>query len=206
MALLFLTALAVAFSGAMMPGPMLTYTISQSLNNGPHAGLIITIGHALLELVLIILIFLGFGVILQSNTAQTVIGIIGGALLIYMGATMIIEAAKNKIYINISDTKSNNRNMIFAGFAISAANPYFLLWWAVIGLGFLLQAYKSFGIAGVSLFYIGHILADFIWYGIISLIVGKTRRFIKENIYRVIIIVLGGLLVCFGGSFIINAI
>jgi len=205
MALLFLTALAVAFSGAMMPGPMLTYTIGQSLNNGPYAGLIITIGHALLELALIILIFLGFDVILQSNTAQTVIGIIGGALLIYMGASMIIEAAKNKIQINISNTKSNNRNMILTGAAISAANPYFLLWWAVIGLGFLLQAYKSFGVGGVSLFYIGHISADFIWYGLISLIVGKTRRFIKENIYRFVIIVLGGLLVFFGGGFIINA-
>ncbi len=206
MALLFLTALAVAFSGAMMPGPLLTYTISQSLNNGPYSGLIIIIGHAILELVLIVLIFLGFDIILQSNIAQIIIGIVGGALLIYMGVNMIIESTKNKIRINISSGKTNKKNMIIAGFVISAANPYFLLWWVVIGLGFLLQAYKSFDIAGVTLFYVGHISADFIWYGLISVVVGKTRKFIKENIYRFIIIVLGCLLIFFGGGFVYDAI
>ncbi|HHT46215.1 MAG TPA: LysE family transporter [Firmicutes bacterium] len=88
---------------------------------------------------------------------------------------------------------------------ISAANPYFLLWWAIIGLGFLLQAYKSFGTSGIIVFYIGHILADFIWYGFISTVVGKTRRFIKENPCRLIIALLGSIVIFFGGSFFYKA-
>ncbi len=206
MAVIFLSALAVGFSGAMMPGPLLTYTVKQALNTGPQAGLIIAAGHALLELVLITLIFLGFDLILQSPIAQTVIGIIGGALLIYMGAEMIVSALKNKVKLQLTQDSAVKRNLFFSGAAISAANPYFLLWWAIIGLGFLLQAYKSFGILGIASFYAGHIGADFLWYGMISGVVGKTRKFIKENLYRIIIIILGCLLIFFGGNFFYKAL
>jgi threonine/homoserine/homoserine lactone efflux protein len=206
MAMIFISALAVAFSGAMMPGPLLTYTIRQSLNAGPYSGFVIIAGHAVLELILIVLIFMGFDIILQSNAAQSVIGIVGGLLLAYMGADMVINALKNKIEIELNNNKSKTGNMLISGFAISAANPYFLLWWAIIGLGFLIQAYKLFGTAGVIVFFSGHILADFIWYGFVSVAVGTTRKFIKINLYRVIIAFLGGVLIFFGGTFFYNAL
>lgn len=206
MAMIFISALAVAFSGAMMPGPLLTYTIRQSLSSGPYSGFIIIAGHAILELALIILIFMGFDIILQSDSAQSIIGLVGGLLLVYMGADMVINSLKNKVKIELTNDKSKTGNMLFSGFVISAANPYFLLWWAIIGLGFLIQAYKLFGTAGVLIFFTGHILADFIWYGFVSVIVGTTRKFIKVNLYRVIIAFLGGVLIFFGGTFFYNAL
>lgn len=207
MMILFLSALALAFSGAMMPGPMLTYTIERSLNTGPAAGLLITAGHALLEFILVIFIFLGFGTILQSDTAQMSISIIGGLLLVYMGFQMITGSIRNKVKIKTDKGNGTTaKNMILAGAAVSAANPYFLLWWAVIGLGFLLQAYKSFGAAGVAVFYLGHISADFIWYGTVSMFLGKTRRFIQENLYRIIVALLGGALIYFGAAFLHHSI
>jgi len=206
MIVIFSTSLALGFSGAMMPGPLLTYTIKQSLNAGPLSGFIIILGHALLEVILIALIFMGFDIILQSDIAQIIIGIIGGLLLIHMGANMIISSVKNKIKIELEHNSSGTKNMLLSGVVISAVNPYFLIWWAIIGLGFLLEAYKSFGPLGVLVFYIGHVSADFIWYGLVSTAVGTTRKFIKENLYRTIIVLLGGLLVFFGGNFIYKAV
>ena len=81
MAAILLSSMAVAFSGAVMPGPLLTYTIQQSLTKGGKSGFLIILGHALLELLLIVLIFFGFDMILQSNAAQIAIGLVGGALL-----------------------------------------------------------------------------------------------------------------------------
>ena len=189
-----------------MPGPLLTYAIKQSLNNGPHSGFIIIAGHAILELILIVLIFMGFDLILQSNTAQISIGIIGGLLLVYMGFDMIFSSLKKRVKIELNNNNSSTRNMFFSSIVISASNPYFLLWWAIIGLGFLIQAYKAFSIAGVFAFYTGHILADFIWYGFISIIIGTTRKFIKEKLYRIVLIILGCLLVFFGFSFFYKAL
>ncbi len=206
MILTFISALGVGFSGAIMPGSLLTYTIRKSLTHGPVAGLIITAGHAILELFLIIMIFLGFDAVLQSDTAQFVISILGGALLIYMGIDMLVGSIKNSVKVRLDGSDTRSGSMFLSGIIISASNPYFLLWWAVIGLGFLLQSYSAYGLAGVIIYYIGHICADFIWYLFISTIVGTTRRFLREKPYRVIISILGCLLVYFGGSFIISAV
>jgi len=206
MAALWLTAVGVAFSGAIMPGPVLTYTIKQSFTSGAKAGFLIMIGHALLEIALIALIFLGFDVILQSDAAQIIIGIVGGLLLVYLGGDMIRSSVRNKIRIEVEGGGGSSGNMILSGLLISASNPYFLLWWAIIGLGFLLEAYKSFGFAGVAVFYLGHMVADFLWYGAISTIIGKTRKFVNMGVYRGIIVALGCLLVYFGGNFVYQAV
>ncbi len=202
---IFFAALTLGFSGAMMPGSLLTYTIKQSLSCGPRSGFIITLGHALLELVLLVLIFLGLNIILQSGAAQITIGILGGLMLVYMGFDMIIKSIKNKVSVQ-ADSGRSGGNMLLSGALISAANPYFLIWWAVVGLGYVMKSYETLGTAGVIVYYIGHISADFIWYGAVSIIVGSTRRFIKQTPYRVIIAVLGGLLIFFGGSFVYGAI
>ncbi|MEZ4357119.1 MAG: LysE family transporter [Eubacteriales bacterium] len=206
MILIFLSALTIGFSGAIMPGSLLTYTIKQSLSFGPRSGFIITLGHAFLELILLVLIFLGLDIVLKSDTAQIVIGILGGILLIYMGIDMIINSIKNKVSVKLDNEKSSNKNLFISGMLISAANPYFLLWWAVIGLGFVINSYETLGYMGVVVYYIGHIMADFIWYGVISIIIGTTRKFIKDKPYRILIAMLGCLLVFFGGSFLFNAI
>ncbi len=206
MPLIFASSLLLGFSGAMMPGPLLTYTLDKSLNTGPRAGFVIITGHALLEITLIGLIFLGFDIILQSGPAQVLIGIVGGLLLVTMGADMIRRSLTNRIRIEVSGTGAGTRSMMLSGALITAANPYFLLWWAVIGLGFLVQSYRLFGFAGVLVFYAGHVLADIIWYGAISVVVGNTRRFIRERLYRGIIVALGGVLIFFGCTFFYNAL
>ena len=57
--IIFLTSLAIGFSGAVSPGPLLTYTITESLKKGFIAGPLISVGHALIELVLVIVFALG---------------------------------------------------------------------------------------------------------------------------------------------------
>ncbi len=206
MFLLFTSAFVVGLSGAMMPGSLLTYTIRKSLTVGPRAGFIIAAGHALLELVLVVVIFMGFGIILQSEPIQIGIGIVGGFLLAWMGMDMLLGSIRNKVSVKTDNEQARSGNMVLSGMLISAANPYFLLWWAVVGLGFLLQAYESFGIFGVVIFFLGHATADFGWYALVSGIVGTTRRFISEKPYRVILIILGALLIFFGGKFVFEAV
>ncbi len=200
-----MSALAIGFSGAIMPGPLLTYTIRRSLSDGPRAGFIITAGHAVLELALIALIFLGFDMVLQSGAAQTGISLVGGGLLIFMGIKMILDAARNRVTVAADTDGAKSRGMFLSGIVISAANPYFLFWWAVIGLGYITRAYDSLGFIGVPVYYFGHIAADFIWYGLVSVVVGTTRRFIGLKPYRIIIALLGGVLVFFGGTFVYDA-
>lgn len=205
MLLLYFSAFAVGLSGAMMPGSLLTYVIRKALSNGAKAGLIVVLGHGILEASLVTLIFLGFDRLLKSDTAQIVIGITGGLLLCLMGIKMAVDSYRNKVKVEVSSGKAEGGSMVLSGIVLSAANPYFLLWWAIIGLGFIMQAHASFGYPGVIIYYCGHISADLAWYSLVSFVVGKTRKFIKEKPYRIIIALLGCLLVFFGVRFIYDA-
>ena len=159
-----------------------------------------------LEIALIAAIFLGLGMVLKSPAAQISIGMLGGLLLCWIGADMVLKAARGKVSVSIDAQSERSEKLVLSGALLSIVNPYFLLWWAVIGLGFLTQAYRDFAVLGVAVYFIGHLTADFTWYGLISLIVGKTRKFIKDKPYRVIIMALGGLLIFFGARFLVDAV
>lgn len=72
------------------------------------------------------------------------------------------------------------------GAVLSLSTPYWTLWWATIGLGYILYSARL-GPAGVAVFFVGHILGDLVWYSAISLAIGKGRKFLSDRSYRVII-------------------
>ncbi len=51
LATIFSAALVAGFSGAMMPGPMLSVTINSCARRGFKAALLVVLGHAILELI-----------------------------------------------------------------------------------------------------------------------------------------------------------
>ena len=57
--LLFSNSFLVGFSGAMMPGPLLTVGIAETPRSGWRTGPIISIGHAIAEVVVVVLLSAG---------------------------------------------------------------------------------------------------------------------------------------------------
>ncbi len=203
---IFAKSLLVGYSGAVMPGSLLAYVIDRSIRKGGNSGVLAAIGHALLELAVVIALILGADVLLTSNAAQIIIGIAGGTFLCWMAFTMIRDALKNKLIMETAAVTSKKDNPILKGAVLSGSNPYFLIWWAIIGLSLIVEAYAAFGIIGVLVFYIGHILADFTWYMLVSFGVSKTRKFIDPKVHRIITGVLGTVVLVLGFSFIVRAL
>ncbi|NOQ46845.1 MAG: LysE family transporter, partial [Desulfobulbaceae bacterium] len=78
--------------------------------------------------------------------------------------------------------------------------PYWIIWWASIGLGYILHSVK-FGFMGIAAFFICHILADLAWYTLISFGVAKGRRFFSDIFYRRLIGCCASFLVIFSFYF-----
>ena len=202
----FLQSLLIGYSGAVMPGPLLTYNINQSMRVGVRSGFLLVAGHALLELATIALLFLGVGTFLSTNIAQIIIGSAGGIILIFFGAIMIKDVIQGKAKLDIQGNgKEKSGGLVLNGILISAMNPYFIIWWTVVGLGLMMAAYKAYGIIGIAVFFAGHILADFSWYVLISFLASRTRKIMNEKAYKVVVIILALVLVGFGINFIMNA-
>ena len=88
------------------------------------------------------------------------------------------------------------------GAVLSAANPYWVLWWATTGLAYINLA-RTLGIAGLTAFFVGHILSDYTWYGFVSVLVAKGRKRISDRFYRWLVGVCAAVLVCFGVMFMV---
>ena len=151
---LFITAFLVGLSGAMMPGPLLTVTIAESAQRGFKAGPLIVLGHAILELALIIALLAGLSLYLQKPVVTTVISVIGGAFLLVMGFNMIKDVLQGRVTLENSENdagKGINMHPVMAGILVSVSNPFWSVWWATIGLTYLTLALKS-GAVGITSF------------------------------------------------------
>lgn len=178
---IFASSFIVALSGALMPGPLLTVTISESSRRGAIAGPLMIFGHGLIELVLVIVLLSGFAAVLHREDVFVCIALLGGATLFWMATSML----KNLPTLRLSQevTTEKQKNLIIAGMVMSAVNPYWLIWWASIGLGYILHSAR-FGFMGVASFFVGHILADLMWYALVSFGIAKGRRLFSDTFYR----------------------
>jgi threonine/homoserine/homoserine lactone efflux protein len=196
---IFITSFIVALSGALMPGPVLTVTISQSATRGWRVGPLIVLGHAFLELSLVVAIAYGLGQFLTIGSVIGTIGIVGGAVLLWMGGSMLRDARKVSIVMEVEKGPAA-LHPVWAGILFSLSNPYWIVWWATIGLSYIAFS-MQYGRIGISLFYTGHILADLVWYALISILVHLGKRWINDRVFQVVIAVCGVMLLIFGVYF-----
>ncbi|MCD6137559.1 MAG: LysE family transporter [Deltaproteobacteria bacterium] len=191
---IFGTSFLLALSGALMPGPVLTVTISESSSRGFWAGPLIIVGHGILELCLVIMLLIGLGPYLAKDIVFGVIGVFGALILIWMAISMFRSIPA--LTFKLEQEAKGGRQLVWSGILMSLANPYWTIWWATVGLGYLGYSMKC-GPAGVLAFFAGHITADFAWYSGISFTVSKGRGFIKDKTYKRIVGVCASALVVF---------
>jgi threonine/homoserine/homoserine lactone efflux protein len=201
LATIFITSFIIAFSGAMMPGPLLTVTISESAQRGGWAGPKLIAGHAVLEIGLIAGILLGLAPLLQNETFFIIVALAGGGIMIWMAWSMF--SSLPTLELKNEATAKRQNNIYLSGILMSLANPYWIIWWATIGLGYILSSMK-YGYIGIIIFFIGHILGDLVWYSGISFAVGKGRSLFTNKVYRILVGSCAAFLVAFAVWLIYN--
>jgi len=181
-----------------MPGPLLTATIAESSRRGFIAGPLLIGGHAILEMALIGALLLGLAPFLQKPAVFTIIALAGAGILLWMAVGMLRSLPT--LRLSLAASESRTTHPVASGILMSLANPYWSIWWATIGLGYILYSLK-FGVWGVLFFFAGHILADLAWYSFISAAVAGGRRFLTDRLYRSLIAALAVVLIAFAVYF-----
>jgi threonine/homoserine/homoserine lactone efflux protein len=198
---IFAASFAVAFSGAMMPGPLLAAAIGEGSRRGFIAGPLLMVGHAALELILVAALLLGLSPYLARDEVFIAVSLLGGAILLWMAAAMFRSLPG--LRMPVDGAAGRRGNLIFQGVLMSVSNPYWTIWWATVGLGAIMHS-TQIGSAGVAAFYFGHILADFLWYGSVTFAVGKGKRFLSDRFYRGLVGCLAALMAVFAVYFIVS--
>jgi threonine/homoserine/homoserine lactone efflux protein len=194
-----LTTVAISFSGVMAPGPMTVATLAAG-GRSRHAGAIIALGHAVIEMPLIVLSAAGVGRFLAHWQVRTGIGLAGGVVLALLGLQLLL----NLRAWDAGPVAPVERHPLMTGIALTAANPYFLVWWATVGLALAVRS-LAFGAWMLGLFAVVHWLCDLVWLEVLSLLGFKGSEVFGKRAQIVVSGVCAVALLCFAAKFLYDA-
>jgi len=192
------SAILLSLSGVMSPGPLFAVTIAKSLKD-KMAGILISIGHGVVEFPLMFLIYFGLSQLLTSSIIQKTIGFFGGLILIFMGVQLFRSREEND-----NGGSYLKYGSLIAGVLATGSNPYFLVWWATVGADLVMKA-AVFGLIGFSVFAVVHWLCDFFWNTFVSVTVFKSQRFWNKKVQTIILGFCIVIFIVFGAWFVISA-
>ena len=198
--LLFLfQATAISLSGVMAPGPMTAAAIAAGARR-KHAGALMALGHGMVEFPLMVGIMAGMGVLLTSEAAKAGIGLAGGVFLVLMGAGMLWKLREPETAAEMS----GRGGPIIVGVILSVGNPFFLIWWATVGLTLATKALEL-GVLAFALFAAVHWLCDLVWLEALSAASFRGGRLLGGRSRRIALAVCALVLLAFGVIYLCDA-
>ncbi|MFW6139569.1 MAG: LysE family transporter [Spirochaetota bacterium] len=188
----------ISLSGVMAPGPITAATIGKG-STSPNAGAGIAVGHAVVEIPLMVAIFYGFGYLLKLSFVKIAIGFLGGGFLLFMGIGMLRSIRQTEV-----GTENYTHSPLTAGVLLSAGNPYFLIWWATLGASLVMKSVE-FGLLGFAAFAVVHWSCDLAWCLFLSNLSFRGGRFFGKVFQKVVFGVCGSFLLFFSGKYLYDA-
>ncbi|MFW9803176.1 MAG: LysE family transporter [Candidatus Thorarchaeota archaeon] len=179
----------VSLTGALAPGPLSAAVVMQASRHDKIHGILPMVGHAIIELGIIVAIIVGVESLELTDFAIDLIAGFGGIVVILFGFLALKDYRhKDESRFPDNEERSTASTMIEAtaqGAVVSLLSPYFLLWWFAIGLSSvtLLVAELQVGIGTVFLagvlMYLTHISTDFVFGAFLSLGSDKATKTVK---------------------------
>jgi threonine/homoserine/homoserine lactone efflux protein len=183
----------------MSPGPVTAATLAAGVRQR-HAGLMMALGHGVVELPLVVLIVLGLGRFFEIEGVRVAFGMIGGIFLGVLGGQMLRESRRP----SAANAPGNPRNTFVTGILLTAGNPYFLLWWATVGLALATKA-SQLGLLAFALFAAVHWLCDLFWLEVLSQASYRGGQIFSDKSQPIVLGVCGVALVLFAAKFLFDA-
>lgn len=196
--LFLLKVLGISLSGALAPGPVTAAAIGMGSTNR-FAGVLMALGHGVVEFPLMVLLLLGIDRLLKRSSVKVVIGLAGGGFLAFLAIQMFRGLAGGG---GAEAAYSGEGNPFLTGILLSAGNPYFLIWWATVGLALITMARSSFGLWAFGLMAVAHWSCDLVWLTALSWASFKGSVLLGPAGQRVVLAICAAAMLGFGLYFI----
>lgn len=198
----------VSIGAVVSPGPVSAAVITEAPRQGWRVGPLVSVGHSILELIVVILLGIGLSAGMASPPIQRAIAFVGGLVLLAMGAGYVLAAGRGTMRLPAPDAAAPRQTparLVGLGVLMTASNPFWYAWWVTVAPAYLAQA-QAFGQAGLAAFYLGHISADFTWNTAVAGATHAGRRWLTDGRYRALIGLVGVFMGYLGVRFLLAAL
>lgn len=179
-----LSGLVLGLSAGISPGPLLTLVVSETLKHGTKEGIKVATAPLVTDLPIV----LGTILILSrlSNVHEVIgaISFLGAGFLFYLGYECLMYRGVDL------DIRQEKPQSLRKGVIVNFLNPHPYLFWLSIGAPLILKASRihvSYVVLFVSTFYILLVGSKLV----VAILIGKSRRFLRERGYVYTMKILG---------------
>ena len=185
-----ITGMVFGLSGGLSPGPLLALVISESLRYGVKSGIKVAIAPVLTDLPIVLSTIY---IVSRVSGADTILGILSlaGSVFIFYMAWESLVFRGTAIEVDGAKPQSLRKGVI-----ANVLNPHPYLFWMSVGAPTVIRAAES-NAAYVILFVSGLYVCLLGTKISVALIAGKSRRFLKSNIYIYLMRFMGVVLMAF---------
>lgn len=195
---------AISASGVLAPGPLFFTNMLYATKQGARAGLKVACGHTIVELLLIVLLAIELFTFTAAAQYARMIGLVGGLGILGFALLQIASVIRKK-GPRTGLTIAGNKDPVIAGIALSALNPFFLIWWFTVGLKLVADS-ATFGLsAGIAILFAFHIWMDYAWLAGTAYLASKGRSMLQSKYYPVLLMGLAAVLLYYGILFILES-
>ncbi|HUJ33798.1 MAG TPA: LysE family translocator [Solirubrobacteraceae bacterium] len=130
-----------AFVVIVIPGPSVLFVVGRALASGRRVAVLTVVGNALGEYLQVIAVAVGVGALAeQSVAAFTVLKLVGGGYLVYLGVRTFRERKSLAAAIAAPVAGRSDRRSFVEGFTVGATNPKTVVFLAAILPQFVTRA------------------------------------------------------------------
>jgi putative LysE/RhtB family amino acid efflux pump len=189
----------LGFFVAIQVGPMSLFLIRSTLRRGWKTGLAIGAGIAVIDATYCALGVAGAGALLAIHPLRLVLGLLGAAVLVVLGAKTLWSALRVRLGGEVPAEVASPRRAFLTSLAGTASNPLTIASWTAI-----FAAASAAGVAeetsGAILLVVGGALGSATWLTALATGVALVRRAVGERALRAADAVAGIGLIGFGGA------
>jgi len=203
-----LTVILVSSSGVLSPGPLFFANIIHARSYGYKGALSISTGHAIVELVLVLLIsstLINIEAIASMGWTISILG--GSALLAFVSVQVsgVLRRSRDNVNNIRLGRVSGLYMLVLIGIIFSVFNPFFIAWWLTVGMKLIYNAMEYDGY-GLAVMFIVHIWMDYAWLTLTALLAGRGISMIDHRYYRFLILMISAILVYIAVQFLIEGV
>jgi threonine/homoserine/homoserine lactone efflux protein len=197
--------IAISASGVLAPGPLFFTNMLYGTHQGARAGLKMAYGHTVVEFPLIALLAAGLFTSAAATQYAGMIGVIGGIGILGFAGLQIGSVVRKKD-VQSAPAMASGKSPFIAGIALSALNPFFLVWWFTVGLKLVADS-ATFGLAaGIIILFGLHIWMDYAWLAGTAYLASKGSSVVKSKYYPLLLLGLAAVLLYYGVYFTLTGI
>jgi len=163
-------------SAGLVPGPLLTFLISQTLKYNAKEGLKVALSPLVTDLPVILIALFALHRLSEFETVLSVICFLGGSFLLYLSYETF---RVNPFNVTLEDVKPRS---LLRGAMVNALNPHPYLFWFSVGAPLVIKAQRESPLGGAAFIVSFYMLLIGSKIGL-ALVVGKSRTFLAGNAY-----------------------